>query len=239
MDRASIAAFICLLGLAGCVHLPDTAHGENVAAPSDGEITNATPLAAVIKARQVQPLDPASSTPLLDQAMVELAKTDDKQRYRGVTYNLTKDNVLDAQWLIQSPNVWGRPASKIAFMPLECKGACDADFHLAYCRKNSDCGAGAVCGHLASFDALPQLAGKRLCLGQADNLIERFYQGLMRCYSAQDRAPEAASVFRRLQRALAMSLGTQPSAQSVALLDQISTSACDKRVRNAGPQSNP
>jgi len=186
MDRASIAAFICLLGLAGCVHLPDTAHGENVAAPSDGEITNATPLAAVIKARQVQPLDPASSTPLLDQAMVELAKTDDKQRYRGVTYNLTKDNVLDAQWLIQSPNVWGRPASKIAFMPLECKGACDADFHLAYCRKNSDCGAGAVCGHLASFDALPQLAGKRLCLGQADNLIERFYQPMTAAQHAVD-----------------------------------------------------
>jgi phosphatidylserine/phosphatidylglycerophosphate/cardiolipin synthase-like enzyme len=186
MGRASIAAFICMLGLAGCIRVPDTAQGENVSAPSDGEITNATPLAAVIKARQVQPLDPASSTPLLDQAMVELAKTDDKQRYRGVTYNLTKDNVLDAHWLIQSPNVWGRPASKIAFMPLECKGACDADFHLAYCRKNSDCGAGAVCGHLASFDALPRLAGKRLCLGQADNLIERFYQPIIDAQHAVD-----------------------------------------------------
>jgi phosphatidylserine/phosphatidylglycerophosphate/cardiolipin synthase-like enzyme len=186
MGRASIAVIICLLALAGCVHLPDTAQGENVAAPSDGEITNATPLAAVIKARQVQPLDPASPTPLLDQAMVELAKTDSDHRFRGVTYDLTKDNTLDSHWLIQSPNVWGRSAAKIAFMPLECKGACDTDFHLAYCRKNSDCGAGAVCGHLASFDALPGLAGKRLCLGQADNLIDRFYQPIIGAQHAVD-----------------------------------------------------
>ena len=186
MGRASIAAFICLLLLAGCMHLPDAAQGENVAAPSDGAINNATPLAAVIKARQVQPLDPASSTPLLDQAMVELAKTDSEHRFRSVTYDLTKDNVLDDHWLIQSPNVWGRSAGKIAFMPLECKGACDADFHLAYCRKNSDCGAGALCGHLAAFDALPGLAGKRLCLGQADNLIDRFYQPIVGAQHAVD-----------------------------------------------------
>jgi phosphatidylserine/phosphatidylglycerophosphate/cardiolipin synthase-like enzyme len=186
MVRGAIAAIVCALFLGGCVHLPDTAHGENVATPAQGDITNATPLAAVIKAQHVEPLDPASPTPLLDQAMAELAKTDGKQRFRGITYDLTKDNTLDAHWLIQSPNIWGRSAPKIAFMPLDCKGQCNADFHLAYCRRNSDCGTGATCGHLAAFDALPDLAGKRLCLGQADNLVDRFYRPIITAQQAVD-----------------------------------------------------
>src|ERR1700730_14938736 len=85
MVRGAIAAIVCALFLGGCVHLPDTAHGVNVATPAQGDITNATPLAAVIKAQHVEPLDPASPTPLLDQAMAELAKTDGKQRFRGIT----------------------------------------------------------------------------------------------------------------------------------------------------------
>ncbi len=186
MARGAIAAILCALFLGGCVHLPDTAHGESVATPATGDITNATPLAAVIKAQHVEPLDPASPTPLLDQAMAELAKTDGKQRFRGVTYDLTKDNALDAHWLIQSPNVWGRSAAKIAFMPLDCKGSCEADFHLAFCRRNSDCGAGATCGHLAAFDPLPDLAGKRLCLGQADSLVDRFYRPIITAQQAVD-----------------------------------------------------
>src|SRR5713226_1520962 len=145
MNRRGIAALVCGLWLAGCVHLPDTAHTESAAGQTGGPITNATPLAAVVAQQQVHPLAPGAGMPLLDQAMIELAKTDPGNRYRGITYNLTKDNVLDSRWLVQTPNVWGRAAASVAFIPLDCKGKCDPDFHLPFCRRNSDCGAsGAV-----------------------------------------------------------------------------------------------
>jgi hypothetical protein len=40
--------------------------------------------------------------------MVELAKTDGRGRFHGVTYDPTKDNSLDRDWLVQTPHVWGR-----------------------------------------------------------------------------------------------------------------------------------
>jgi phosphatidylserine/phosphatidylglycerophosphate/cardiolipin synthase-like enzyme len=187
MDRRAIAALICILWLAGCVHLPDTAHTESAAGQTDGAITNATPLAAVIEKEQVHPLDPAAGIPLLDQAMIELAKTDPKNGYRGITYNLTKDNVLDTHWLVQSPNVWNQKSTMVTFVPFECKGKCEADFHLPFCRRNSDCGgSGIVCGRLAAFDASPDLVGKRLCLGRPDAVIDRFYQPIVDAQQAVD-----------------------------------------------------
>jgi hypothetical protein len=40
--------------------------------------------------------------------MAELAKTDSRNRFHGVTYDPTKDNSLDRDWLVQTPHVWGR-----------------------------------------------------------------------------------------------------------------------------------
>jgi DNA-binding SARP family transcriptional activator len=45
----------------------------------------------------------------------------------------------------------------------------------------------------------------------ADPVIERFYQGLMRCYAALERRSEALSAYQRLQRMLSISLGLKPS----------------------------
>ena len=119
--------------------------------------------------------------------MAELAKTDPKGRYRGVTYNLTKDNVLDRRWLVQTPNVWGHRSAKVGYFPLECEGNCEPDFHLPFCRRNSDCGApDAVCGRLHAFDASPDLAGKRLCLGHSDAVIDRFYRPIIDASQAVD-----------------------------------------------------
>ncbi len=88
---------------------------------------------------------------------------------------------------MQTPNVWGRKSASIAFIPLECKGKCEPDFHLPFCRRNSDCeGSGAVCGHLAAFDTSPDLIGKRLCLGHSDAVIDRFYRPIIDAQQAVD-----------------------------------------------------
>jgi LuxR family transcriptional regulator, maltose regulon positive regulatory protein len=46
----------------------------------------------------------------------------------------------------------------------------------------------------------------------ADNVVEPFYQGLMRCYARLDRLPEAVSAYRRLKQTLSVLLSLPPSA---------------------------
>jgi len=52
---------------------------------------------------------------------------------------------------------------------------------------------------------------------EADDLIESFYQGLMRCYQALGRPAEAISAYRRLQHTLTATLGMGPSVETEAL----------------------
>lgn len=46
---------------------------------------------------------------------------------------------------------------------------------------------------------------------EIDDLVEPFYQGLMRCYDRLDRRSEANAAYQRLRRALAARLGSSPS----------------------------
>ena len=55
----------------------------------------------------------------------------------------------------------------------------------------------------------------------ADNLVEPFYQGLMRCYHALDRLPEAVSAYRRLKQTLSITLGLPPSASTERLYQSL------------------
>jgi len=54
----------------------------------------------------------------------------------------------------------------------------------------------------------------------ADNLVEVFYQGLMRCYGRLERSAEVTNTYRRLKQALSLSLGARPSAVSEKLYQQ-------------------
>ncbi|MCC7547131.1 MAG: hypothetical protein IT532_05135 [Burkholderiales bacterium] len=51
----------------------------------------------------------------------------------------------------------------------------------------------------------------------ADDLVEEFYVGQMRCYAALNRPAEALAVFRRLRQTLSVVLGIQPSAAAHSL----------------------
>lgn len=52
---------------------------------------------------------------------------------------------------------------------------------------------------------------------EADDLVEEFYLGLMRCYRALGRSAEAMTTFRRLRQTLSVVLGIAPSQSSQAL----------------------
>src|SRR5665213_2809806 len=180
-------AAILAASLGGCFHLPNTATADTATTSHPtAPVTDATPLTTLIKERGISPLDPGSNVPLLEQAMVELGKSDKGGRFRGVTYDLTRGNTLGRDWLIQTPNMWNRPAASLAALPLHCTG-CDADFRLPFCRKNAECtGAGIHCGTLDAFAARPDLAGKKLCLGQSDRVIDRWYKLIAQAVSAVD-----------------------------------------------------
>jgi len=55
----------------------------------------------------------------------------------------------------------------------------------------------------------------------ADNVVEPFYQGLMRCYHRLDRLPEAVSTYRRLKQTLSVTLSLPPSAGTERLYQSL------------------
>jgi len=55
----------------------------------------------------------------------------------------------------------------------------------------------------------------------ADDLVETFYQGLMRCYGRLQRRTEAVSAYRRLRQVLSVTLGLAPSAATERLYQSL------------------
>ena len=51
----------------------------------------------------------------------------------------------------------------------------------------------------------------------ADNLVEAFYQGLMRCYRSIGRTLEAIAVYRRMRHLFSVTLGVEPTSESETL----------------------
>lgn len=173
--------------LASCGRPPNTAVATAAAERSYGAVTAATPIVSLIRQRDIRPLDPASSTPLLDQAMRELRKTDPQKRYAGITYSLTRNNALGRGWLIQTPNRWGHHAADFPFYPLACEG-CVADIDLPRCRSDADCKNGGTCRALSSLDVLPDPADRRVCVGHSDGVIDRIYNLVVRARRTVDIA---------------------------------------------------
>ena len=56
---------------------------------------------------------------------------------------------------------------------------------------------------------------------EVDDLVEPFYQGLMRCYDRLDRRAEAAEIYRRLRVALSIRLGSTPASATERLYQSL------------------
>jgi len=167
------AGIVLLALLAACGgRLPNTAVPESQAERYYGAVNAATPIAALIRQRDIRPLDP--SRPLLGQAVRELRKSDPDGRYAGVTYSLSKRNALDPDWLVQTPVRWGLPAGNLPFYRLKCAG-CDPDMSLPPCLSDADCKGGGTCRALASLAASTETAERRVCVGHSDALVDRIY----------------------------------------------------------------
>ena len=162
------------LVLSGCAnHLPNTAVASANAESKFSSVNEATPLATLIKERNIQPLDPAAPLPLLSQLQRELQKSDAPGRYKGITYNLTTANAIDGEWIVQTPNHWGRAGADLSLVALDCKN-CLPDIALPACRSDADCAGGTSCRPVAATGS-GDGKGQRVCVGHSDAMIDRYY----------------------------------------------------------------
>ena len=138
--------------------------------PSDGEGA----AARAMQLYHVEALDPNSNQLLVKQALEELEKTDLLRLYSGTTYRLSYDNHLPRDWILQTPNVWGRAAADVPFVLLDCAD-CDPDFGLRACVRTPDCGGGTRCAPLAASVTAPGRRPRKFCVGHSDAFVDVFY----------------------------------------------------------------
>ena len=103
---APLLLLFALISCSGAV--PNSAIPDNLAERRYGIRTATTPLVALIHDYNLYSPDPASAVPLLDQMQRELAKSDPNGRQRGITFDLTRGNRLDRDWIVQCPGRWRR-----------------------------------------------------------------------------------------------------------------------------------
>src|SRR5438477_3571867 len=104
----------CLLLLASCGgSLPNSAVSRHLAGRYAGALSAETALPTVIRDRGITVPDSSSAVPLLEQLRDALAKSDPAGAFAGVTYDLTYGNKLDRDWIVQSPNMWGRKSTDL------------------------------------------------------------------------------------------------------------------------------
>lgn len=112
---AQALGLVSALVLTSCGgNLPNSAVSRHLAGRFAGSLTDSTALATVIHDREIKPPDLSSRTPVLQQLRAELAKSDPSGAYAGITYDLTYGNRLPKDWVVATPDMWGRRTSELA-----------------------------------------------------------------------------------------------------------------------------
>lgn len=153
--------------------LPGTAIPEGQGERAYGILTPATALTALIRDRGLQAPDPARPEPMLQQLQRELGKSDPTGAYAGITYDLTRGNTLLADWLVQTPNRWGRKADDLTWFAMGCKD-CEPDVSLPACTSDADC-RGGTCAAIWPLTPGAGDARRKVCLGHSDALPLRIH----------------------------------------------------------------
>ncbi len=206
LRRLSVAAFASFVvaAVASCGGiLPNSAvpgHIANGYYPID----DTTPLVALIRERGIESPSRSSPTPLLEQLAAEVAKSDIDGRYKGITYDLTRGNSLARDWIVQSPNLWGRKANEFKFYPLDCPD-CGNSLSLPICDSDADCNGG-TCTAIWPRPDDRRGARRKVCLGQSDELAVRLHDLVVRAQRRVDismlEPPADARFFGALKDAL-------------------------------------
>lgn len=166
-----LALFAVLASCSG--DLPSSSVPEGQGERAYGILTPTTALTSLIRDRGLRPPDPSKPEPVLQQLQLELAKSDPAGTYAGVTYDLTRGNGLLADWLVQTPNRWGRKSDDLPWFAMGCKD-CEPDVSLPVCTSDAEC-RGGTCA--AIWPRTPGSGGekRKVCLGHSDALPLRIH----------------------------------------------------------------
>jgi phosphatidylserine/phosphatidylglycerophosphate/cardiolipin synthase-like enzyme len=168
--RRRLANFVLFGLLASCTgELPNSAIPANQA-ERDYSLSATTPIAAVIRERDIKTPDQSSPVPLLEQLRRELAKSDPSGAFAGITYDLSAGNTLPNDWLVQSPRRWGHRADDLPFYPLACTD-CERDVLLPACTGDADCPNGGTCRPIWPATPGARPAKRNVCFGHSDSLL--------------------------------------------------------------------
>jgi hypothetical protein len=222
-----------MVALAACSgFLPNSAVSRHLAARYAGALEASTPVATVVRDRHLRPPDLAADVPLLDQLADALATSDVKHAFAGVTYDLTKGNRLAGDWIVQSPNWWGRKAADLPYFPLKCT-ECESDVSLPACSIDADC-HGGTCTTIWPASGSPADARRNVCFGHSDSLVARIHDLVA---SARERVditllqpPTEARFLGGLRAALfSLALGRKPVTVRI-LIGHYPTGEVDPKV---------
>lgn len=93
-------------------NLPNSAFSRHLAGDYAGALSDETAIPTVIRDRDIRAPDIAAA-PVLPQLLAELAKSDPGGAFAGITYDLTQGNSMPRDWIVQSPNQWGRKSADL------------------------------------------------------------------------------------------------------------------------------
>ena len=180
-----IWGLLLIAALASCSgDLPSGSVAEGQGERAYGLLTPSTALSSLIRDRGLEAPDPSRSEPLLRQLKRELAKSDPTGAYAGITYDLTRGNTLMADWLVQTPNRWGRKADDLTWFAMDCKD-CEPDISLPSCSSDADC-RGGTCAAIWPLTPGRRDARRKVCLGHSDALPVRIHELVARARQTVD-----------------------------------------------------
>ncbi len=113
LARASCLLLIAVLGSCGGT-LPNSVISRHLARQFKGAENSATPVAKIIHDHKLHVPDMQSDVQPLEQLQTELATSDADGKFAGITYDLTQGNSLPPDWIVQTPNSWGRRSNDLA-----------------------------------------------------------------------------------------------------------------------------
>ena len=172
MFRRFVLLLVLVLAGSCSGDLPSGSVNDDQAERAFGLLGATTSLVALMRDRDIHPPDLTAPDPLR-QLQRELAKSDPAGAFAGITYDLTRGNSLVVDWLVQTPNRWGRRADDLTWFAMGCKD-CEPDISLPACSIDADC-KGGTC--TAIWPRTPGLrtAARKVCLGHSDALPVRIH----------------------------------------------------------------
>lgn len=120
----------------------------------------------------------ASGLSYVGQHVVDVLSTEQHDQ-RGVTWNVSHDNVLPSDFVVQFPPVetWGDDTLSVAARCTE--GAdCNVDFGLFKCSTDADCNGHGKCTALKATLRSANEAPQPMCVGHSDAVLDRIWSAI-------------------------------------------------------------